>query len=434
MANQFLDNDLYANVMLYLVKNQLVMGRCVDTKFTNQVTDENGLRINVKRPPRFVFTQGPTLDVQDIVTGSTDIEVDQYSGVHLKVTDLQYVQSFNQLLRTQTMRSAASTIAQGLDSFLHGQLRKFPSWVNAPAEGTATDLPIRLASDEVDIWTRMEELAVPNSDRCGVMATRDAASIQKGLIDSNTLTAEARSALRNARIPILSDINYYRTQATSAVTNGTRADATNVNGANQNVNYEDVKDSMTQELVVEAAGNAGTFKAGEVFSIAGVFRVNPRTQQIVTDQNGNNVLMQFTVVDDVAADGSGNATLTISPPIIVPNTGASLSQQRVNTAFATASAAPANDAAITFAGDGEATYQVRAAWHKSAIQLVSARLITPMTGESSFATDPETGISIRYWRGSDINTGQHIHRWDMIYGAEVVDPLLGTRFSGTSAP
>ena len=45
--------------------------------------------------------------------------------------------------------------------------------------------------------------------------------------------------------------------------------------------------------------------------------------------------------------------------------------------------------------------------------------------------DPETGISIRYWRGSDISTGAHVHRWDAIFGAENVDPLLGAEISGS---
>jgi hypothetical protein len=64
--------------------------------------------------------------------------------------------------------------------------------------------------------------------------------------------------------------------------------------------------------------------------------------------------------------------------------------------------------------------------------MVGARLITPFNGISAFATDPESGLSIRYWRGSDFTNATHGHRWDMIYGATTVDPLLGTRFSGTA--
>jgi hypothetical protein len=53
MANQFLSNQEYANTMLLLAKNQLVTGKLVNGKFENKVTDENGLTVSVKRPPRF---------------------------------------------------------------------------------------------------------------------------------------------------------------------------------------------------------------------------------------------------------------------------------------------------------------------------------------------------------------------------------------------
>jgi hypothetical protein len=431
MANQFLDETVYANAMLLLVKNHLVMGKIVDTKYTNDVTDKNGLQIYVKRPPRFVVGDGPALSKQDIVTGSTSVKVDQYKHVHLGITDLQYVQSYNQLMRTQTMRSAASALAQGVDSYLQGMIQKFPSWVNAPGSAGSADLPFATVQQEIPVWSRLENLAVPSTDRCGVMNTNDAAGIQGSLIDK-FMQQEAVNALKKARIPMLSDIDYYRTQATSTLTTGTRSSTAGaIDGADQNVDYEDVKDSMTQTLVVDTLTNGHTIAAGEVFTIANVFRVNPRTGQVVTSATGAAELMQFTVVNAATVAG-GEVALTISPAIIVPGTGASLAIQRVNTAFATASAVPADGALITFVGAPSSSFAQRGAWHKSAIQLVSARLIMPDTGVASYAQDEETGISIRYWRGSDITSGEHIHRWDMIYGATVTDPLLGTRFSGLS--
>jgi hypothetical protein len=132
----------------------------------------------------------------------------------------------------------------------------------------------------------------------------------------------------------------------------------------------------------------------------------------------------------ITLGASGAGELIISPPIIVPGTDDGTSTA-ANTAFATCSAAPVNNAVVTHLGAANATRRIRAAWTKSAITMVSARLVSPFTGESSFATDPETGISIRYWRGSDISTGQHIHRWDAIFGATNMDPLMGAEISGT---
>jgi hypothetical protein len=132
----------------------------------------------------------------------------------------------------------------------------------------------------------------------------------------------------------------------------------------------------------------------------------------------------------ITTDAGGDIDLIISPPIIVPGTSDGVSTA-ANTAFATCSAAAVDGAAVTHLGVASATRRIRAAWHKPALTLVSAKLVTPFTGESSFATDPETGISIRYWRGSDISTGAHVHRWDCLFGAQNLDPLMGCQVSGT---
>jgi len=69
MANQFLDAQEYANSMLLLAKNALVTGKLVQGKFKNEVTDENGLSISVKRPPRFArndaSAMNASLDLSD---------------------------------------------------------------------------------------------------------------------------------------------------------------------------------------------------------------------------------------------------------------------------------------------------------------------------------------------------------------------------------
>jgi hypothetical protein len=126
----------------------------------------------------------------------------------------------------------------------------------------------------------------------------------------------------------------------------------------------------------------------------------------------------------------GACNVVITPPLIVPNTSDGV-DTNANTAFATVSAAAVDGANVNFVGAASTGYTVRAAWRKNAIAMVSARLPTPFTGVASFATDKETGISIRYWRGSDISTGAHIHRWDCVFGASNMDCEMGTRIIGS---
>ena len=66
-----------------------------------------------------------------------------------------------------------------------------------------------------------------------------------------------------------------------------------------------------------------------------------------------------------------------------------------------------------------------------ALALVSAKLIMPVFGRADFATDPDTGLTVRYWRTSDGINDTHLHRFDVIYGVKNVDPRRGVRISGT---
>lgn len=441
MTNQFLDAVDYANSMLLLLKNQLVYGRLVDGQYKDQVTDENGLSVNVKRPPRFVATSGATLQAQDLVVGTAPVSVDQYKNVHISVGDLEYVQHYNALMQNETMKSAASTLAHDVDKFLAGQTIKFNSWVagGQPGVGStnASDPTKNIAtpSQAMGAHTRLMANGVPNSDLSGVVSFNDGEQI-RGTLSSQFIQDVNATALEKVRIPIISEIDWYATQQTPSFTTGTRVQGdgsttgAQIDGGAQNVNYRAVKGSagtigMRQNLLLKGAGNALTFAAGDVFTIQNVYAWDWRNQ--VATEN----LQQFTVVNAVTSSSGGAVTLVISPAIIVQGTNDGTNTY-ANTAFATVNSIPADSAYVKFVGAASTVVRVKSAFHKRAISLVSARLQMPFTGVASFATDPDTGISIRYWRGSDISTGAHVHRWDMIYGAEVLDPFLGTRICGTA--
>lgn len=445
MANQFLNAQEYANSMLLLAKNQLVTGKLVSGKFKKEVSDENGLTISVKRPPRFApndaSAMSAALATQDLLTGSVSVAVNQYAKVHISVGDIEYVQSFNSLLKNETMKSAASTLAHQIDAHLQSKVAKFSGYIGTGTFGTDPSNNIGTPAEFNRVHTRLMDLGVPNSDLVSTILFDDAEEIRGSLIGTN-IDGVNKTALEKVKVPILSEIDIYATQQCPSLTTGTRvAAATSLmdNGTLQ-VNYRDVKTTMVQTIHIDGQTSAKTIKVGETLTIAGVYAFDWRNQVALP------YLQTFVVVGGastasgsvpngsalgtaITTDAGGDIDLIISPPIIVPGTSDGVSTA-ANTAFATCSAAPVDGAAVTHLAPASTTRRIRAAWHKPSITLVSARLQTPFTGESSFATDPETGISIRYWRGSDISTGAHIHRWDCLYGAENLDPLMGYQISG----
>lgn len=444
MANQFLNAQEYANVMLLLLKNQLVFGKLVDGQYKDQVTDENGLTISVKRPPRFVDKKNGTsaaLALQDILTGAATVKVDQYSKVHISVGDIEYVSSYNALMQNETMKSAASTLAHSIDMFVAQQTMKFPSWLagGAPGVGGSNAIvgttPISNQAHLQGAHTRLMDQGVPDVDLSGVVSFSDREQVA-GALPAAYLPGDInRPALERQRLPVIGSIDWYATQQIPAFTTGTRpqgdgsSTGAQVDGANQNVNYRTVKgsagvDGMTQTLNLKGLTTT-TLKTGDVFTIAGVYAYDWRAQQALP------YLQQFTILADVTAAG-GLAAVTISPPIIVPGTNDGTSTD-ANTAFGTVNSIPGDSAYVRFVGAPSTVMRVKSAFHKRAVSLVSARLHMPFTGVASMATDPQTGIAIRYWRGSDISTGAHIHRWDAIYGAAVMDPYLGTRVCGPNS-
>lgn len=422
MTNVFLNAQEYANTMLLLVKNQLVAGRLVDGRYRNEVTDENGLTISVKRPPRFVSNTGAALTLNNVIVGSSTLTVDQYYNVHLQVGDLEQVQSLNQLMRDANMMSAASTLAHRIDGFLIGRMLQFHSSVGTVNSAIATPAQFNAAH------TRLMEMGVPNADLNAIVQFRDG-ELMRGSLLGGFIEGVNLSALQRTRIPLVSEVDIYASQNLPSFTTGTRTGTILVNGAAQNVNYRAVKDTRQQTLNIDGVGASATVRAGETFTIAGVFEWDNRAQP----GKANGSLQRFTVLADATANASGEVALTISPPIIVQGSsdGVNPNPTFANTAFATVNAAPADNAAITFDGSASTIINPRFAFHKQAIAMVSARLPVPFTGEAAFATDPETGVSIRYWRASDVATGNHIHRWDTILGATNVDRSLGTRVYGS---
>lgn len=427
MSNAMLSPKVYANTFLKLLKNSVVLPKLVSSEYKDIVVkpisntgQKNGSTVYVKRPPMFTVRDGAVASVQDVVEGEIAVTIDKQKGVDVEFTSLEETLTVDGLLKSKVMQAKASALANQIDMDLHAETKKFYSWVGTPGQ------LINSYSDLAKAPQRLDEMAVEQDGRIGILHPADAWAMLGNLSGLTAQTKEATDALVRAKLPMLGNIDWYSTQNASSVTTGTRGGNALVDGASQNVTYASVKDgNWTQTLAIDNVGNAQTVAAGEVFTIADVYAINPLTKVALP------YLQQFTVITGgtsvaTATGDNQDLSLTISPPIITSG------------AFQTVSAAPANNAAIQWMGsDTEAdtdatTYTFGTVFRPEALALVSAKLIRPYSGEADFATDPETGLSVRYWRTSDGTNDTHLHRFDVVYGVKNVDPRRGTRISGTA--
>jgi hypothetical protein len=157
------------------------------------------------------------------------------------------------------------------------------------------------------------------------------------------------------------------------------------------------------------ASAATRLKKNDVITFAGVYAVNPWTRQ------STGALRQFVVQSDTSSDGSGNATVTVSPNMI-----ASGPYQNVT--------AMPSSAAITVLGSANTVSPQGIRFHRDAFLFGSFDQPTPGGVEiARMASDPSTGIKIRFIRDWDTKNNVEINRFDCVYAFGVAFGELACR-------
>lgn len=413
MSNVFATQQKITNAFLLLLKNELVMGKLVTTKFDKDFSNEVvavGNTVKVRRPPEFTVRDGRVASAQDIKVGTVDVTIDKQKGVDINLTSQELTLDVDDLLKNQTMKAKAAALAQQIDSDLIGETLEFPHWAGTPGQ------TINSASDFFVGVQRALELSIPMDDLHGILSPADYIALAGSFTTLSASDETVKKAIEKAKLPMVGGVQPYVSQNVINLTVGTRAasGASQVDGASQNVTYDSVRTTFSQTLNIKGLTAGHTIKRGEVFSIANVNAVNPRSKADL------GYVQKFVVLADATADGSGLAAITIANPIITSG------------AYQTVTAAPADSAAITWMGTASTSYAQNSIFHRGAIGLVGVKLEEPKSGIYSYAKDPMTGLSVRTWSQSDITNDEHMTRVDVLYGVVNMDRRLGLRLSGSA--
>lgn len=410
-----------------LVSKDLVTWR----KFDNEMNDRNGLTVVEQVGPRYVTSRTTdgvadlTSGVQDTVFGSEQYRLRDVFGSSMGWGDFVKIRDLGAARESEALKNAALNLAEKIDAYILGYATLASNnWTGTP--GTAVD-----SFDDVAAgYTRLKEEGVEDVDVRAVLTYADKQALGSAITNNNASLPDIGSGIfREGFSGSVAGIPTLYTQQLPTLIPGTRTNGA-VNGAAQGVNYKAVAISpapgqyLTQTIAADGFGANATIKDGEVFTITGVFAYDNRLGASLGR------LQQFRVVGDATADGTGAvAALRIFPAIIVPVPGTT-GDNAVNTANATVTTVPADNAVITWMSAATTAVKPRLLMNKAAVIVNTADLITPATGTSSRKSLTQVPLSVRMWQDSVFATGEHRIRFDVALTANVVDRRRLIRING----
>jgi hypothetical protein len=410
MANTTLTASIVAKAAVGILENELTMAGLVyrgyEDEFDKKVNGYTvGDTITIAKPTDFTVRSTITASPQDVSEAKLSLTINQVAGVDFKFTSQQLTLNIADLSE-RVIRPAMVQIANAIDLSVMSLFKDIPQWVGTP--GT----PIQSFAGFAKGAQNLDDRSVPNGMRSAILAPADfwsMASSQTALYN-NQINGQS---YRRGQIGEVGGIDTFKSQNAPTFTTGPMGGTPIVNGANQNTTY-DLTGVNTQSLITSGwtAAASSRVVVGDVFTIAGVFDVNPVTKAVLP------FLKQFVVKANGSSDGSGNLTMTISPQIISSG------------AFQNVSAAPATSAALTFVGTANTAYRNSLFFDKNAFALAMVPMTKP-PGAIDVSRVSKNGISVRvipYYDGTN-----DISNWrlDCIYGTKTVDPRLAVRVSGT---
>lgn len=410
MANTTLSASIVAKAAVGILENELVMANAVyrgyEDEFSKKINGYTvGDTITVRKPTDFTVRNTITASAQDVTEAKLSIQVNQIAGVDFAFTSQQLTLNIGELSE-RVIRPAMIQIANQIDQQVMSLYKDIPQWVGTP--GTLVQSFAGFAKGAQN----MDQRSVPMGGRSAVLAPADfwaLAGSQTALFSQ----AINNKSYREGEIGKIGGIDTFMSQNAPTFTTGPMGGTPLINGANQNTTY-DTTGANTQTLITDGwtASAAARVVAGDVFTIAGVFDVNPVTKATLP------FLKQFVVKSDGSSNAGGNLTLTIAPQIIT--TGA----------FQTVSAAPADNAALTFVGTANTSYTNNLYFDRNAFALVTVPMVKP-PGAVECSRMSKNGISVRVIPFYDGTNDKSTWRLDVLYGTKTIDPRLAVRVSGT---
>lgn len=402
MANSLLTIDMITRKSLEILENNLVLTRNVNRQYDDSFAVQGakiGSTLRIRLPDRALVTDGAALQVQDDNEQYTTLSVASQKHIGINFTTAELTMQLDDFAE-RVLKPRISQLASSIDADVANAYKSLYQSVGTPGTTPATALVLLQGHQ------KLNEMAAPMQPRYATVNPAANASLVdglKGLFNpTSTISRQFKSGMMGEGVLGYDEINM--SQSIVNHSTGTRATTLAVNGA--------ISTQGASTIALDGDTGSATLKAGDVFTIAGVYAVNPQTRQ------STGSLQQFVVTADATASSGAWSSVSISPAIYT-----------ASHALATVDAFPADNAVVTVLGDASKNYAQNLVYHKDAIAFATADLLMPQ-GVDMASRQVHNGISMRIVRQYDINNDRMPCRVDVLYGYSVIRPQMGVRLWG----
>lgn len=383
---------------MMILENNLVAANRVNRSFENQFV-KIGSSLTIRKPNRYTVRSGAALQVQDISEPSTSITIDKQRGVDFEFSSQDLTLTVEEFSE-RYLKPAMSELANQVDYDVLQNTLSISNYVGTPGV-----TPASFSSSVQLTGRRLDENAAAQQERSLILNPAGYWAMANGLTPSFVMPT-AKEALVKGYLSTIGNHEVYMDQNIP----------TNTTGAQHNTSIAMVITSATfTGTSTQMYGGAASesIGVGEVFTVAGVFAVNPKTRQ------STGVLKNFTVTA-ASTPTSSTWTVNFTPSIVTSG------------AYQNASIAMGVASSVTWL-TGTTAAQIASANNvaiqRDCIGLVMVPMEIPQ-GVDFAARETYRNISMRVVRAYDINNDVFPTRVDILYGDTVYYDELGCRLGG----
>jgi P22 coat protein - gene protein 5 len=401
VANSLLTIDMITRKALEILENNLVVTRTVNRQYDDSFAVEGakiGSTLRIRLPDRALVTDGAALQVQDDNEQYTTLTVSSQKHIGVNFTSAELTMQLDDFAE-RVLKPRISQLASSIDADVANAYKNIFQSVGTPGTTPATSLVLLQAQQKLN-----ESAAVMSPRYATVNPAANAGLVEgmKGLFNPvSTISRQFKNGLMGEGILGLEELNM--SQSIKQHTTGSRTGAHTVTTT---------VSTQGQSTINITGTGTQTLAQGDVFTISGVYAVNPQTRE------STGSLQQFVVTAPATAVAGAYTSVQISPAIYTSSN-----------ALATVDSFPQSGATVTFIGAASTQYPQNLVYHKDAISFATADLLLPQ-GVDMASRQVHNGISLRVVRQYDINNDRLPCRIDVLYGYSVIRPPMAVRMWG----